>query len=1005
MKSDPRTTAGRAFVRSLNILLKLARLYGYDHVRTGEQVSTAWGELQTALSGAGEAGLVLGATGSQLLLDGVPLEGNPTEKQFAQLLTSAGLASIQFFPSVNGDELARFVRAFPTGKAKPSELAEQLREALAGVHGIRTNEICFVATDARHRNAGVAAQLAAATLGGEHDKFEAWLNDPQKLLELIAAAQGRKGGSSALGSADGEGSGGGEGAGDNGAGDGPVMGNGGGSGMGAAEGGTPGSGAGTGVGGGGTEVGPGAGGTGSAASGGTGGGPGGGGRVGAGPGGGGGFYGSGAGQGIGSGAGGSTSGAFGGGIGGGGPLAGVTGRGGGFRGGSGRAAVPDEADILGILSTLTSLGQASAGQGGVAPGPFQEHLSKLSGTAQMTLKEALASLSASAPAGRPDQSVLVRLAEHLAIKFALERYERGEVKVNAVRQMLEKMNREIENLRKILGQHETKLADAGIVVESTSEILDRQFWAAVPETGKRAVLLSTDAWCIPPRNIRSYTDELLERGDKNGIGEILKNYAGCAGNEDPEARRRAAVGLAELAELYAKSGNGLLGEALRQLGPRLSLERDAEVQALVSAAFVRMSQEAAANRVFPAMEQALVLIEGVEHHRPGVAQNLRPKMGIEDRVPEFVEEALRARQAAAELTRVLKHLPQTAMEHLASRFNRCGLREDADRVASLAAEVGEEGLGWLKSAVRGAAPNEAVELIGLACRLEPQAVETHLASRLKEFQRSAQDRIVRLVAGSGSPSRCRLLLALLDQLDPMVMPLALDEIGMTGDREALGRLLTIADGNMPTDGGPYLRVRAIEALGRIHAPESVKTLKKIVESRQMWRWAYPQELRIAALQSLEKLDPAWASEFRSRSGLDSGDLVLPALDSAADCRFVRQRRHTRVRFTKPISAVSTNLRQNCRMEIKTASLTGGVASIDRHLPPGTQVQLKMQVGMRNLAATAMLRDYRSQDMAFEFVDMSLEERTKFRRLLNHNLGHAETSPETKESPAEVIVSR
>jgi hypothetical protein len=65
MKSDPRTTAGRAFVRSLNILLKLARLYGYDHVRTGEQVSTAWGELQTALSGAGEAGLVLGATGSR----------------------------------------------------------------------------------------------------------------------------------------------------------------------------------------------------------------------------------------------------------------------------------------------------------------------------------------------------------------------------------------------------------------------------------------------------------------------------------------------------------------------------------------------------------------------------------------------------------------------------------------------------------------------------------------------------------------------------------------------------------------------------------------------------------------------------------------------------------------------------------------------------------------------------------------------------------------------------
>ncbi|HYA96729.1 MAG TPA: hypothetical protein VEH49_01440, partial [Methylomirabilota bacterium] len=214
MKSDPRMAAGRAFVRSLNILLKFARLYGYDHSRTGEQLATAWEELRTALSGAGDAGVVLGASGSQLLLDGVPLEGNPAEKQFAQLLAGAGLASVQFFPSVTGEELARFVRAFPTGKAKPSELAEQLREALAGVHGIRTNEICFVATDARHRNAGVAAQLAAAALGGEEDKIGEWLNDPQKLLELIAAAQGRRGdggGAPGEGNSEGDAEGSGEG--------------------------------------------------------------------------------------------------------------------------------------------------------------------------------------------------------------------------------------------------------------------------------------------------------------------------------------------------------------------------------------------------------------------------------------------------------------------------------------------------------------------------------------------------------------------------------------------------------------------------------------------------------------------------------------------------------------------------------------------------------------------------------------------------------------------------
>ena len=66
--ADPKTAAGRAFVRSLNILLKYARLYGYDHARTVEQLKIAYGELCTAIPPGSENGLLLGATGSQLLL-------------------------------------------------------------------------------------------------------------------------------------------------------------------------------------------------------------------------------------------------------------------------------------------------------------------------------------------------------------------------------------------------------------------------------------------------------------------------------------------------------------------------------------------------------------------------------------------------------------------------------------------------------------------------------------------------------------------------------------------------------------------------------------------------------------------------------------------------------------------------------------------------------------------------------------------------------------------------
>ena len=161
------------------------------------------------------------------------------------------------------------------------------------------------------------------------------------------------------------------------------------------------------------------------------------------------------------------------------------------------------------------------------------------------------------------------------------------------------MNQEIEALRKILGQHEDKMTEAGLLVESHRELLDRQFWASVPESAKREVLLSSEAWCIPPKNVQSYVAGLIEQGDIAEAISILQNYASCADSEEPDARKRAATGLSELAELYAKADPRLLVEALRHVGVRLSVEQDQDLQSLVSAAFVRLSQEAAVEAVLP----------------------------------------------------------------------------------------------------------------------------------------------------------------------------------------------------------------------------------------------------------------------------------------------------------------------------------------------------------------------------------------------------------------------
>ena len=209
MSADTRG-GSRTFVRSLNILLKVARLYEFGHVRTAAQFETTWKELRAALDESGGSGLLLGASGNQILLDGVPLGAAAVEKSFAQLLISSGIASIHFSPALSQPQFARFVRAFPSGNAKPSSLAEQLKSALAGETGIKVNEIRYVAEDSSVAGIKTAANLAAKVLGASGDGMQGLFDDPNRLLQMILAAESSRGGG---GGAAGSGSGGGSGVG------------------------------------------------------------------------------------------------------------------------------------------------------------------------------------------------------------------------------------------------------------------------------------------------------------------------------------------------------------------------------------------------------------------------------------------------------------------------------------------------------------------------------------------------------------------------------------------------------------------------------------------------------------------------------------------------------------------------------------------------------------------------------------------------------------------------
>jgi hypothetical protein len=874
----------------LNILVKYVRLYGFEHKRTETQFETAWNELQQALPKAGDQGFLLGVSGNKLLLDGIPIETGQAERSFAQLLTTAGLASINFSNQVTIEDFARLVRAFAVGGSKGQDVAKQIKETLGDGKGtsIRINEVKFVAADPATGDVTIAAQIAAQTLGPE---FKQWLNDPQKLLQLIAAAEGAKGG------------GGGE------------------------PGGAP---------------------IGSVPTV----------RVGGGGG-------SGGGTGTGTG----------------------TGTGGGW---DGKTVPLQEEEVVQAIRLLTRFSEVSTNPN-VAPEDIQKELGAVDPNTRVNLQQLLESLASNVQT-ESDTPLLMKAAEHMAIRFALERYQKGEVKVNAVHQMMEHMSRQMDTLRQILRVQEDKMGKAGILVESHADILDRMFWAEVPEAGKKSVLTSNEAPCVPPRNVRQFVEVLLERGDKEAAAEILRNYFNCLDAKDAEPRRKIATGLAQLADLYPGPGGDLMACAIRRIGDQICKEQDTELQGMLSAAFVRLSQEASTRKSYGAVGAVCAAMELVAKARPVLANDLRPRIGVENRLPEFIEEALRVEQVPDDLLEVLRRTSQAAVEHLADRFFRCMRRDECDRMIELVRELGQGALSQMREMLRTGQPRQAASVVGLLSRLDVLTLLELLPVRLPEFNRFYHDVVVRQIAYGAANDRGRTLLELVEILDPLVIPQAVDEIGMSGDRTAVGPLVAMARAGEAEGRSHFLQLKAIESLGRLRDTEATNVLRELLEGKKMWKWTQHREIRIAAAQALAKIDPRYGSQILSDSGLEPGELAIAALDSAPACPWVRQRRYERIVLSKTLSATISSSWGKSSISIREMSLGGGMGTKEDNLRIGSEANLDISMGVRHVRAQVLLRRARVNEVGFEIVNTDLESRYRLRRIL---VDAVERAPEGK----------
>ncbi len=853
---DNRAIAARAFARSLNILLRYVRLYGATHKLTAAQFDIAWSDLQSALPAGTSDGFLLGSSESKLLLDGVPLEAGAAERSFAELLTTAGISSLFFSGKTTADDLQRLVMAFTVTGAKPSAMAERLKRALDDNQGaIRVNEVRYVAQDPDTVADSLLLQLTARALGGDAERVREWLSSPEKLLQLIAAAEGsnRHSGSTVLHAA----------------------------------------------------------------------------NV-------------------------STS-----------------------------LPAMEEEDWASAMRLLSHLGKAMEIGDSVSVLAAQEELQATPAAAQTALRQALADIAEKQP-DASDPALLVKAAEHLAIQFALERYERGEVRVNAVREMLENMSRQIDTLRNILHAHEQKMSRAGLAVESHADILDRQFWANVPESGKRAVLESADAWCIPPRNIRNFIAELQARGEQEVAAGILANYAASVGNHEEEARRAVAQGLTAMADLYALSQPSLLAEAIALTGTQLNQEKSLELQILEGAALVRLTHEASAARDYAGLGRAVAAIEAIRRHRPDLAQELAGRIGFSARLPRLIAEALHAPEAPSGLVEFLGCDPAGAVRELAAQFSRATRREEGESILALVRRLGPAAAACLADTLRSRSAAEALAGVGLLAHLDPAALRQWLPRRLAEWNRAQHDDVVRHIAAAAAPESGGLLADILDSLNPLAVPRALDEIAICGEFAALPRLLRMAEGDLPASAPEYLQVKAIEALPAFHHPGPVPVLRELVESRAVLGWKFPHEVRVVAAQALLKMEPSYHYAL-GRSGLSDSELQISPLDPAPQCAWLRQRRYPRFAPANTLRGLMSTSRGRCGVVLNLVSLGGGHGLRYGRVSPGSEATLDLQWGLRRLRSKVIVRAVGSHDVSFEIADIDLEERSKLRRLLADNL--------------------
>jgi PilZ domain-containing protein len=650
---------------------------------------------------------------------------------------------------------------------------------------------------------------------------------------------------------------------------------------------------------------------------------------------------------------------------------------------------PDFDDLVASLRLLARLTPPLESARGLSPEEAARAIhSAMEEASRDSVTMLLSSVSQYAPREdeRP-QPYLLRLSEHIIFEYLSAEFSSGSLTATSVKPTFYRLSDVVVEAGAYSGPHSSQHLSSLAVTWTTDthreQLIDR-FWLELPPREKSAVLRGPDVWCVPVAALRHTLGQLADAGadaPRREARNIVLNYARRIEHADPSARRSVAAGLNELSSIIESLWPNQLPEDLsRGAMKALDVEKSPEIAALL-AAFVESLGRIAVNRAdYTGFESILTGLERVPQDKEhGHMAALANRLVAQDRWLLLVDAALANRPLDPVLPRLLQRDPERLLDRVTLLLTEPRGAEMVPAMARLIRTIGVPVLNLLETRLYEARRQRVTAAIKLLAVADPERLLRGLARAMASWEWNLQDlavsELMRPNNSASALSTAFVFSAILADAHPMVVPMMIDQLGLAQETTAVPQLMEIAAGEHEVLRDQFVRIKSIEALGRMRATEAAELLRTLSESREGLTYAEPAGLRAAAEDALALIEnrPSFkqAAAAFGAPGQSSSSYVIP-------------RRYTRVPLDSPLRAHIEGAPAGLA-RVKTISLGGAYLESPRKLSVGDSIKLEVRAGLRKINFTAVVRNIGPDGSGVEFVHMRDEDREKLRKLVQRHL--------------------